>query len=224
MEENLEELCQRLSLSEQQQEEILVDTTLLESHKNRGEKCLIMSLLTDKNYNREAFKQIMRKIWHPMKKVSFKDLGSRLILVEFEYCIEKDRVKRERPWSFDKHLVLLKDFEGEFLINNITITKAAFWIRLYDLPLYAMNEHVARLIGDSIGSVEEIDVKKGEVAWGEFIRVTVRLNITKPLMRGKRINLGPHGSCWVRFVYDRLPNFCYVCGRLGHNHRDCSCW
>lgn len=45
-----------------------------------------------------------------------------------------------------------------------TITEAMFWIKLYDQPLYAMNEHVLRLIGDGIGIVEEIDVKKGDVA------------------------------------------------------------
>lgn len=102
------------------------------------------------------------------------------------------------------------------------ITEASFWIRLYDLPLHALNENMGRLIGDSFRSVEEIDVKKGEVSWGEFLIIKVHLNITKPLMRGKYINLEPHGSCWVRFVYERLAIFYYVWGRLGPNHRDCS--
>lgn len=82
-------------------------------------------------------------------------------------------MKQEGPWLFDKHLVLLKDFEGELQLNNIIIIEAALWIRLYDLPLYAMNKHIVRLISDSIGSAEETDVENGEVAWGEFISLRV---------------------------------------------------
>lgn len=56
MEENIEELCRKLTLSEQEQEEILVDTNLHENSINRGEKWLIVSLLMEKHYNKEAFK------------------------------------------------------------------------------------------------------------------------------------------------------------------------
>lgn len=133
----------------------------------------------------------MKKIWHPVKKIFFKDLGSNLLLVKFEDCTNKKIVQKEEgPWSFDKNLVLIKEFEGETQINKITIMDAAFWIRLYDIPLHAMNERVARMIGASIGLVEDIDVEQGEVARGEFIRIKVRTDISKSLMRGRYIHLG----------------------------------
>lgn len=49
---------------------------------------------------------------------------------------------------------------------------------------------------------------------GEFIRVRVKTDITKPLLRGKKINLGKRESVWVRFSYERFPNLSYCCGRL----------
>lgn len=70
---------------------------MLEITIRRGEKCLIISLLADQHYNKEALKKTMRKIWRPVKMFSFKDLGPKLILVEFEACWEKDRVHLEGP-------------------------------------------------------------------------------------------------------------------------------
>lgn len=65
----------------------------------------------------------------------------------FEDPGHKDRVIREGPWSFDKYLVLLKQFADEIQVSKIIITEATFCIRLYDLPLHAMTERVASLIG-----------------------------------------------------------------------------
>ncbi|KAG7944593.1 hypothetical protein I3843_15G110000 [Carya illinoinensis] len=112
MGETLEALWHRLSLLELEKEEVIVDEGLLEETKQRGEHCLLVSLLTEKPYNREAFKQMLKKIWHPMKKIWVKDLGSKLLLVEFEDQREKDRVQREGPWSFDRNMVLKKNYKG----------------------------------------------------------------------------------------------------------------
>ncbi|XP_035542065.1 uncharacterized protein LOC118344779 [Juglans regia] len=204
MEESQEVLSQRLSLSEQEKEEIIVEEVLLEETKQRGEHSLLVSLLMDKHYNHEVFKQNLRRIWRPVKKIWFKELGSKLLLVEFEDQREKARVQREGPWPFDRNLVLMQNFEGDILANKIKIVKVVFWIRLYELPLGAMNEKVVRMIGDCIGTVEEINIEKDEVAWGQFIRMRVSLDVTKPLMCGKCINLSAHGVCWVRFTYERL--------------------
>ncbi|XP_042958115.1 uncharacterized protein LOC122293643 [Carya illinoinensis] len=189
---------------------------------NRGG--LFPCLSTEKPYNREAFKQTLKKIWRPVKKIWVKDLGSKILLVEFEDHQEKARVQCEGPWSFDRNLILMQNYTGEVQAIRVQISTATFWIRLYDLLLGAMNEKVVSKIGNSIGVVEEIDVEKDEVAWGEFIKIRILLDVTKPLLRGKCINLGNHGSCWVRFTYERLPTFCYGCGRLGHSHKDCSIW
>ncbi|XP_035547259.1 uncharacterized protein LOC118348856 [Juglans regia] len=196
MADDLEFLYQHLSLSEKEKGEIHVESSLLESNITRGERCLVMSLLTDRYYNREALKNMMRKVWQPACKVPFKDLGSNLFLVEFEDDRDKQRILWEGPWSFDCYLVLLKQLEG--------------------------NYKGGRLIGNKIGIVEEVDGEQSEVAWGEYLRIRVRVNISQPLMRGITVKLGQFGSVWIRFAYERLPNFCYMCGKLGHQQKDCE--
>ena len=49
----------------------------------------------------------------------------------------------------------------------------------------------------------------------------MQLDITKPLCRGRKVRLGEHGMKWVEFKYERLPIFCYLCGMIDHDERDC---
>lgn len=58
-----------------------------------------------------------------------------------------------------------------------------FWVRVHDLPLMARNDYVSGLVGVSLGRVKEINLEYRKVKWGEFMRVRVTIDITKPLIR-----------------------------------------
>lgn len=74
---------------------------------------------------------MMWKLWGLGKKISFKDLGPRIIPLEFEDQRDKGRVKMDGPWSFEKHLLLMKEFEGDLQMSKIQFTEASFWVHLY---------------------------------------------------------------------------------------------
>lgn len=46
--------------------------------------------------------------------------------------------------------------------------------------------------------------------------VTVTLDISKPLARKKKLTIDKLDSFWVRFTYEKLPDFCFKCGIVGH--------
>ncbi|XP_042968967.1 uncharacterized protein At4g02000-like [Carya illinoinensis] len=164
----------------------------------------------------------MRKVWRPVKGVKFCDLNTEFTLVEFEDTRDKIKVMREGPWLFDKHLVLLKEFDGRLQIGKIELVHAPFWVRLHDLPLMACNEYIGRLVGGALGEVLEVDLDKAEMEWGEYMRVKVLINIFKPLLRRKRMIVEDGVSCWVHFSYERLPDLCFHCGILGHTLKECE--
>lgn len=45
--------------------------------------------------------------------MKFRDLNSTLMLAEFENRRDKEKVLREGPWSFGKHLVLNQEVDGK---------------------------------------------------------------------------------------------------------------
>ena len=58
----------------------------------------------------------------------------------------------------------------------------------------------------------------------EFLRIRVTIDITKSLPRCCKLwSEGKHIG-WALLKFECLPNFCYWCGRVNHNERDCEVW
>lgn len=59
---------------------------------------------------------------------------------------------------------------------------------------------------------------------GNYLRVRVQVNISKPLSWVRKIWSKGKVIGWVALRYERLPNFCYWCGLVSHDDRDCETW
>lgn len=71
----------------------------------------------------------------------------------------------------------------------------------------ARNEYIGRITGNSLGRVEEVDLEIGEIEWGEYMLIRVNIDISKILLRCKKLNIGLSKPVWLRFFYERLPDF-----------------
>ena len=125
-------------------------------------------------------------------------------------------VLNRSPWSFDKKLVLLKQFEGDLNPGNVKFQRSLFWIRVFNISIKSMNTTVGNHIAKEIGTPLFIDAPKSGLAWGPFLHMRVDIDITKPLMRGKMVHIEDMEEGLIYFKYERLPIFCYHCGILGH--------
>lgn len=222
MDESIREMCQRMVLTEDEQVCVEFDEDVQVSSKLKGELCLVGKILTTKHFNSDAAKNTLRLVWKPARGMDAKDLGENLFLFQFHHVIDRRRVMANRPWSFDKHLVMLKEFDGCMSPAEIVLNISPFWVQVYDLPLNDMNEKGGRRIGNVLGKYVETDVGDDGLGWGKFLRIRVEIDVTKPLRRGVMV-LDPDGKkIWALVKYERLPTFCYQCGRLGHGEKDCE--
>jgi len=101
---------------------------------------------------------------------------------------------------------------------QMDFTKALFWVQVYDMPLTCMNREVGHMIGATIGLVEEVDVTGDGVGWGRCLRIRVYIDLTKPLHRGRALIINGKSI----LVCEKLPHFCYHCGRIYHAHSTCK--
>ena len=78
-------------------------------------------------------------------------------------------------------------------------------------------------IGETIGTVIPLEHMK-EMVGGDFLRVRVEIDVSKPLCRGRKTAINANEFIWVAFKYEKLPNFCYWCGRVSHADKECKIW
>lgn len=114
----------------------------------------------------------------------------------------------ERPWSFDWQILVLNEFDGRIPVTQVEFTHSSFWVQVHDMPLICMNKMVGAHIGESLGDLEEVDVAGDGVGWGRCLGICVRIDITKPLERGRVLKVGGKLN-WVTFKYEKLPMFCF---------------
>ncbi|KAF5449950.1 hypothetical protein F2P56_030343 [Juglans regia] len=125
-----------------------------------------------------------------------------------------------RPWSFDYHLFALKLFDEDAPPQKLKFMQERFWIQFHNLPLSCMNEDRGRQLGNTIGVVEEVDVKEDGSGWGRYLRVMIVIDLQKPLARGRTINVRGE-KLWIPVRYEKLPRFCFSCGCLIHGKGGC---
>ncbi|XP_068305085.1 uncharacterized protein [Pyrus communis] len=95
----------------------------------------------------------------------------------------------------------------------------SFWIQIKDVPPYLISEESVRRLASKIGEfndLEDLAMARG------FLRVKVIVNTKKPLITGCWLPRDNNNETWVEFRYERLQDFCYRCGRIGHSNKECS--
>ncbi|GLT62155.1 hypothetical protein SLA2020_348130 [Shorea laevis] len=216
----LDELCGRLTLSEGEKEGIQIEEGEISVMRDKVARSLVGRLGTDKKINREAFRILMLRLWKPTGTVIFKEVQDHLWIIEFSDGNDKDKVLSGRPWLFDRSLLVLHDFDGITPPSQISFSHSPFWIQIHDMPLVCMNREVGLKIGASMGEVIDIVVGRDGAGWGRSLRVRIMLDVTKPLERGRALRLDGK-SVWVSFKYEKLPIFCFQCGRILHDKQGC---
>lgn len=83
-----------------------------------------------------------------------------------------------------------------------------------------MTQSVGQAISNQLGNLVSIDSDEEGQRWGRFMRIRVKIDIRKPLWRGMKIMLDDVESFWVDFHYEKLTEFCFKCGFLGHLQKD----
>ncbi|MFQ6643583.1 hypothetical protein Gotur_018736 [Gossypium turneri] len=97
-----------------------------------------------------------------------------------------------------------------------------FWLRVYNFPIELMACQAAIDVGNALGELIIIDWKDRFGGWTEFIKLKVKINVSKPLRKVVKL-VDKEGVEIIGVIkYERLLEFCYVCGLIGHSIKTCK--
>ncbi|XP_058726490.1 uncharacterized protein LOC131597843 [Vicia villosa] len=183
-------------------------------------RTLVGRLWTNNSFNARAFTNTMIGAWRLQSPVETHELSKNLFLFRFSIKRDMENVLRQGPWSFDRNLLVLDRVSGDEQPSALNLHYGTFWVRIYDLPLKLRTEAMARKLGGILGSFEEMDHREAHKN-GRFLRIKATIDLKQPLKRGTVVRF-KEKNLRVHFKYERLPTFCFICGRLGHQLKDCE--
>ncbi|TXG56336.1 hypothetical protein EZV62_017649 [Acer yangbiense] len=218
----LARLCENLSIRDEDSEIHQIYEGLERDGVEDANHCLVGKVLSSRRVNREAFKSVIEQLWSPFGTVDIEVVGENIFMFYFNNPIDQDRIWNRGPWHFDRSLIVLEKPEGTGHISQFSFSRAKFWVQIHDIPIICMNRRMARWLAEQIGEVIDIPTESRD-CWGKFLKVKVSIDISRPLKRWLRLKLDKSGNIvMIGLKYERLPKFCYACGRIGHSISDFS--
>jgi hypothetical protein len=180
----------------------------------------VVKVLSEKRIPGFAIEQALGRVWCPLKGIDSKDLGENHFLITFHQASGKRRALEDGPWMVGRDLrdlVIVADYDASKTLQEMEFNSIPIWVRVLKLPLGFIDKEVGRVIGAEIGKVLDVDLGDNIADAGCFVRVKVRIDIRKPLMRGVSVfDEVKAVDRWCPLQYEFLPDFCYVCGVIGH--------
>ncbi|KAJ1400814.1 Zinc knuckle CX2CX4HX4C [Sesbania bispinosa] len=171
---------------------IIYDDVDVQEGLDMCSKSLTGAFLTSKPIHVNSLSNALAGIWCNPKGSKVEEIGEKKFQFLFDDHKDTDRILKRSPWIFRNAWLSLK-----------RTTKMGL------------------RIGACMGDVLESEIFE---TWekGSFIKVLVLFYVTKPLKPGINVGSKVDGMVWVDFVYERLPQFCYSCGLIGHDEDGCK--
>lgn len=158
--------------------------------------------------------------WKLKNPVEIQEPSINIFLFKFSSKRDVEYVMRNGPWSFDRASLVLTRISGEEQPSYLNMHYGIFWVKVYDFPLVLRFESMARKLGNIMGEYVDMDMKEGYMNV-RFLRIKVIADWRKALKIGTLVKF-KEKNLRVHFKYERLPTFCYICGKIGHQLKDCD--
>ncbi|KAL9453740.1 hypothetical protein AB3S75_009362 [Citrus x aurantiifolia] len=201
---------------------VVVGNVMTGKERELMEGCLLGKVLHLRGVSREGLKSALQQVWRTTDEVKIEKLGSKIFMFKFASEVDERRVLSGGQWHFERALIVLKERSGIEEIMKQSFTHATFWVQLHNVPVGCMDQEIIGELGKVIGIVEEVDTGKERKCIGQYARVRISIDITQPLK--KIIYLEQEGAedVPIPVVYERLPEFCFCCGLIGHQYKECE--
>lgn len=213
--DSLAKRWQQLNLSNEEENEIVVDVGKLMEVNSKGKTSIIGKLHADHTISKEIIQKSMSKIWRTSKPFCILDIKQNIFIFSFDNDDDMNWVMHRETWLFETSLMSLKAFDKNILVTKMDFSSEAFWVNMHDLPIRCMNAEMGNQLGSTIGVVRDCDVNKDGSGWGMALRVLIKLKLEKPITRVRFLNV--EGSRhWIPFTYEKLPRIYFECRRIVH--------
>ncbi|OMP01048.1 hypothetical protein COLO4_12194 [Corchorus olitorius] len=183
---------------------------------------LIGKIIFDRILNKKGVNNVLKSIWPERVLLRICDLGPNLYGFAFVDRKSMEYALSNGPWTVMGHCLCLKRWDSALAVNEIRFEEVAFWVQVHNLPLEVMTTNNAHKIGAKLGKIIEVENPDWVKGFGRgFLRLRVAIDPKKSLIGRFKMPRYEGDSITAEVRYEKLGDFCYKCGMLGHSERAC---
>lgn len=113
--------------------------------------------------------------------------------------------------------MLFEEPKGDHSDSELAFRYASFWFTFHNVPQVCLCRKYAEAMGNTIGEFEQFFSDGRGRSTSESLRVRVKIDVNEPIKRGTNIKIKSKADkTWIPVTYEKLSDFCYHCGKLGH--------
>ncbi|XP_019183642.1 PREDICTED: uncharacterized protein LOC109178463 [Ipomoea nil] len=132
-----------------------------------------------------------------------------------------ERVLDDGRWAYENATLVCKQVIDGKLPEDVVLDTVDMWLQVHGLLTGHTSDKILEQIGNYLGTFVKCDDRFVIVPWKAFYRIRVAIPVDKPIKRRMNFVKRDKSTCWVSFKYERLHNFCFYCGLLGHLYKFC---
>jgi len=171
----------------------------------------------DKGIGYLQLKRRLKAKWALRGDFSLIDIGCDYYVTRFTNTEDYDHVLLNGPWMIGDNYLVIREWVPNFVPEEDSVTKLTAWVRIPKLSVEYFNKNfLLQKIGTKIGRVLRVDSTTENVERGQYTRMSVEVDLTKPLLSKFRLN----GRVWG-IQHEGLKMICFKCGRQGHKEESC---
>jgi hypothetical protein len=189
---------------------------------HHGAFSLLGQLLSPKPINSQSVKDTLQHAWKFALPLSFAVVGHHKYLFGISKPEHVQSILDQGPWNVRGSLLLLKPWSPDLALDEVNLNLCSFWVQVHGLPGQNMAAVNAVIIAQRLGKVLAVDHHdaKGLICQ-PFLRFRVELDATQPLIPGFNLPRSGRDPLWISFRYERLGDYCTLCGLIGHKRNQC---
>ncbi|KAK4434736.1 hypothetical protein Salat_0636400 [Sesamum alatum] len=160
----------------------LPSNTWTHTEVSKGNELVVVGrLLYHRNTNFDALSHTLSVVLEPMKGLTHWRILEERFCIRFNYKLDLRRVLDGRPWSFDKHLLIIEPLIANDNPIKVSLNWCPFTVLIHDLSLPQHSKIVAEFIGNKLGRFMDIDHHGHSFAWSSALEIRISFDLTKPL-------------------------------------------
>lgn len=132
-------------------------------------------------------------------------------------------IMSKSPWAVMNNILSLQKWNPDAAAAEIDFSHVPIWVQIHGLAFGAMTVTNATKLMRMVGEILEVEEPMVDgVLVRSFMRARINFNTMKQLPTGCWVPRKNQPKTWVMFLYEKLQGYCYGCGTIGHEQKDCG--